>query len=519
MVDITGFLKRYLGNREIESQSPKLSLWEQWYKGYNPSFHDYKIYNGFEYVKLVKKNLGIAKKSCEDWANLLLNEKCDIIVKDKEELDELLKENSFWSNGNRLIELTFALGTGAFVESIDNLIVNDDGIAVKSNESKIKISYINATKIYPLTFRDGEIVECAFASQNTDGANVVIHLLNDNGEYDVVNIVLDKSGNEIVEKGYTFHSGSKKPLYQILKPNIVNNIDFDSPLGISVFANSIDTLEAIDNAYDSFDTEIQYGRRRILVDEKFINFDADGNSIPAFDKNDIVFYRMPEREDGKPIIEDISSPLRTMDIANSLQEQLNTYASMVGFGKNYYSFGASGGGRPIQTATGIIAQNSDLFRSIKKHEILLEKVLVDLVEMLEYLHNTFLPAKVDFKNPTVKFDDSIIEDKESEKTSDRTDLSNGVISKAEYRMKWYGEDEETAKENIEKFSLDDLDVRLNSLLTALQSGAITPEEFVDAVYKDRDEDKKREITEYIIANKDKADNPINLDVLGVDVNE
>ena len=309
------------------------------------------------------------------------------------------------------------------------------------------------------------------------------------------------------ESVFVFHTESSKPLFQIIKPNICNNRDIDSPLGISVYANAIDSLKAIDNAYDSFDNEIQGGRKRIMVDDAYLNI-VNGEIVDAFDKNDTVFYRIPRQEgqEGKPFVEDISGQLRTMEIASALQEQLNVYAANVGFGKNYYTFGG-GGGRPIQTATGIIAQNSDLYRNLRKHELLIEKALKDMVEAIAYLSNKFTTIKIDTSELKIMFDDSIIEDTESKKNSDRTDVTNGIMSKQEYRAKWYAETEEQAKEKLDDFGLNDLDTRINALLPALQSGAITPRLFATSVYKDAD--NIEEIIAYIEEQLAKTNEPIS----------
>ena len=48
----------------------------------------------------------------------------------------------------------------------------------------------------------------------------------------------------------------------------------------------------------------------------------------------------------------------------------------------------------------------------------------------------------------IEFDDSIIEDKASERQQDRSDMAAGVMTKVEYRAKWYGETEEEAKKHI-----------------------------------------------------------------------
>ena len=45
---------------------------------------------------------------------------------------------------------------------------------------------------------------------------------------------------------------------------------------------------------------------------------------------------------------------------------------------------------------------------------------------------------------TIQFDDSIIEDKVTERQNDRQDVAMGAMGVAEYRSKWYGETLEEA---------------------------------------------------------------------------
>ena len=47
-----------------------------------------------------------------------------------------------------------------------------------------------------------------------------------------------------------------------------------------------------------------------------------------------------------------------------------------------------------------------------------------------------------------KWDDSILVDKESERQQDLIEVQNGLMSKREYRMKWYGETEKQAEESL-----------------------------------------------------------------------
>ena len=60
-----------------------------------------------------------------------------------------------------------------------------------------------------------------------------------------------------------------------------------------------------------------------------------------------------------------------------------------------------------------------------------------------------------FSFPVIKFDDSIIEDKEAESNRALRELSAGVLSKVEYREKIFGETPELAEKEIQKIKEED----------------------------------------------------------------
>ena len=59
-----------------------------------------------------------------------------------------------------------------------------------------------------------------------------------------------------------------------------------------------------------------------------------------------------------------------------------------------------------------------------------------------------MPGLVLETDITIDFDDSIIEDKQTERQEDRQDVAMGAMSLAEYRSKWYGETEEIAEQKL-----------------------------------------------------------------------
>ena len=92
------------------------TLWRSWYEGDVPHFHRYRVYNGQKRVLCRRASLGMAKKVCEDWANLLMNEKVHIRLDGEEEqrfLNRVLEENNFRLQANRMQERKAALGTAA----------------------------------------------------------------------------------------------------------------------------------------------------------------------------------------------------------------------------------------------------------------------------------------------------------------------------------------------------------------------------------------------------------------------
>ena len=190
---------------------------------------------------------------------------------------------------------------------------------------------------------------------------------------------------------------------------------------------------------------MRLGKARIFLNKKLVNYDEKGET-PIFDVNQTGFYYLGEGADKQPV--NFYNPaLRTDGYFNGINNGLKILSSKCGFGENHYRFDQNG----LATATQVISEQNEKYKSKNKHEIILYDVLVDMNRALMFISNNFTenPVKFDLEqNIEVKFDDSIIEDKEAEKTSDRMDLVNGTMSKIEYRMKWFNEDEETAKNKI-----------------------------------------------------------------------
>lgn len=399
-------IKKFLADNGYNTASDDtydhIDEWLAWYKGYVEKFHKYKIFNGTTTTSHDRYTMGMAKKVCEDWANLLLNEKVAIDAGEyTNRLNEILTVNNFLVRANQLIELTFALGTGSFVEYM-------------TGDGNVVVDYIRADMIYPLSWDNGDITECAFGSTRVlDGKEMVylqIHRLGREGEnastYYIENHYIDvKEGKEVVVPENIIElvdTGSKIPLFQIIMPNICNNIDLDSPLGISVFANCIDQLKGCDLIYDSYMNEFVLGRKRILVpiSAAKMQMTQDGVTSPIFDPGDTVYYQMPGDRQNDLKFTEVDMSIRASEHELGIQRSLDILSLKTGMGTGRYQFDSSG----VKTATEVISDKSDLYQNRQKNAIIINTAILGMVAAISFLD------KGCEETATVDFDDSIIED-------------------------------------------------------------------------------------------------------------
>jgi A118 family predicted phage portal protein len=440
----------------------KVYEWKSWYQGNVKGFHNYSVQNGERQVKCRRYSLGMGKKLCEDWANLLMNEKVKITLEGQKEqdfIDLVLTENNFTVKANEMQEMKSALGTVAYVPRVIGQEISESGDIVPGNASGIVLDYVTIENIYPLSWQNGYISECAFSSEVTragkDYMYLQIHRREDNGNYVIENRIYRYDNEQLADeqlvnvKGFEnipplVHTGSDKRQFVIDRPNIANNVNYLLPTGIAIYANAIDVLQGVDIAYDSYVNEFKLGKKRIMVKPSAAQY-LDGS--PAFDPDDVVFYVMPEDTEDGAVVTPIDMTLRTAEHNTGIQDQLNILSSKCGFGETYYRFD----GGSVATATQVISENSTMFRTIKKMEIVLEQALVELCRILLRLGNTAMNAGLNEDvEISIDFDDSIIEDKQTDFSRDMQLLSAGIMNDWEFRMKWMNEDEATAKAALPK---------------------------------------------------------------------
>jgi len=449
-------IKDFLGNKgysvtdQVMENFNKIDLWKSWYKGYVPDFHTYKFYNGQKYINRTKKSMQMTKRICEDWANMLANEKIRFNVENasnQKQLDDWVKQNKFRSYLNRVVEKGMALGTSALVLTMKNMVAK--GEKIDFTDAKNQLTIYEADQIYPLSYDDTDIRDCAFVSSNIVNGKTMVtiavhHMDGKNYVVDTYNAE-NRNGTLVEESFFSVNTGSDRPLFAIFKPNINEN-QVAVPSGQSIVANAIDLLQGVDTIYDGFIDEFSLGRMRIFLDSELSRVDDDGNTRPAVDFSDGVYFALPKQfGDDKNDIHDFAPTLRTESFIMGMQENLNFLSTACGLGTGFYVVKNVG---TAMTATAIYAGNQDLYRSTKKHEMNIEKVVRTILDAISV--STFEKLDITKDSLAVVFDDAIIENKAAEQTSDISQINAGVLGKVEYRMKWFGETEAEATAKIAK---------------------------------------------------------------------
>lgn len=403
-----------------ENQESRVNAWLDIFKGPTKKYK-MKIYNGKNYVDYTMKSLNLPSQMCGDLADFFFNEKLDITIDNEnvqKQINQCLEQNNFLHNGNKLLQLTKALGTGAFVPYLDNKV--------------LKINYMRAPNIIILKANADEVIDVLFWSKTRtkDGNEYIfnLHVLEENG-YVIYNAKkIEKKGFIIdMDLGKTAKIETKSfvPKFGMLFTPEINNEDIDSPYGISCYANAMDQIFVTDRVFDSLDNEMALGKKRVYVSTGAlsINVNENGNPVPVFDPSDIAYYVLPG-DDNKEMIKESTFDLRIEQISDALQYNLNLVTAKVGLGHNYYKFKD---GEVYVNTDNVISSNSDVYRKIKKQQNIITKAITNLIYGIAEL----IGIKEQF-SVSVFYDDSIIEDTEKTQKQAQSEVNLKLISKTQY---------------------------------------------------------------------------------------
>lgn len=229
----------------------------------------------------------------------------------------------------------------------------------------------------------------------------------------------------------------KRPAFGYFRVPIKNTVD-GSSCGMSIFDSGLEIIQKADMQFGRLDWEFESGERAIHVDSAVFK---DGKA----DRLNRRLYRAVDVDLGdEELFKDFSPAFRQSDITDGL----NTYLRMIEFAVGLAYGDLSNPETVAKTATEILSAKNRKYNTVSAIQKQLKYCLDDLVYALAF-YNSLTTSGYTF---VCDFKDSILTDEQTERTQDIQDLSLGIMKPEEYRAKWYGEDEKTAKKNLPQAS-------------------------------------------------------------------
>lgn len=437
-----------------------IDIWKRLYQGHYAEWHNLNYEHNGNPVNRRQLSMNLPKVTAKYMSKLLFNEKVKINIDDEaaeEFVLNVLKTNGFTKNMERYIEYGEAMG--GFV-----IKVYHDG------NKNVKVSFATADCMYPLSNDSENVDECVIANSfhKNDKYYTLLEWNEWQGDVYTVTTELYQSDtpNELgtkVSLKLLFNDIEPvvplpkftRPSFIYIKPNIANNKNLTSPLGISIYANALDTLKTLDLMFDSYYQEFKLGKKKVLVPSSFVKtaVNLDGSTTQYFDSTDEAFflYQGDQDADGKSV-KDISVEIRSTEFIESINAMLRIYAMQVGLSAGTFTFDENG----LKTATEVVSEKSETYQTKNSHSQLIEQgikeMIVSILEVGKFIE-AYSGDVVELDTITVDFDDSIAQDEDTTINRYTTAKNQGMIPlKIALQRAWNITDAEAEewKEEIEK---------------------------------------------------------------------
>jgi A118 family predicted phage portal protein len=405
----------------------------------------------------------LPKLIAEKWATMLFTEAFKVTLKNDTETDkfrQLEKAIDFRAKINKAAIFGYAEGTTALLARAD---IETDQNTETVTGGKVKLDVIKYDSLFPLVYDNNDIQAIAFVSQeqkkDTTIYTISIHSL-EKGQAVVENIVATVKGENVdftaadtVKQIQEY----KNQLYCIIKPNTANDYTDILPFGQSIFADSLAPCVDVDFAADGLRRDLEESGQVTFVGRDMLmqKIGKDGNKKKLFENTKGRFFVIPQdlaKVDGtggiKQLFEKSVPEIRATQFWQVIKDSLNWACITAGLGPNTLDI------IPQQTATGVIQTQAEKMQNKSLHEQYLEGQIIKLVKGLCEL-SVMVNNPIDASEVNITWEDSVIVDTAEQKRLSLAEMDQGVISKAEYRMKYYGESLEDATAKIDAMGKED----------------------------------------------------------------
>lgn len=329
---------------------------------------------------------------------------------------------------------------------------------------KIVVQCCQADSFFPLCFDSNKkIIQCAFTEQVFKGkeiyTRVELHSL-ESGKVIVRNYAfISRTGAnlgtettlDMVEQWKDIEpeailEGTDKLLMGLFKVPLANNIDTDSPLGASVFSKAVPRIKMADKRYSQIDWEYDSKEAAVHLATSMLKYNSNTDKFEYPGGKDRLYrgleYNMGATD--KPFMDAYSPEIRDESYFHGFNQLLR----MIEF-ECSLAYGTLSDVQDVdKTAEEIKASKQRSYAAVSDTQQALQKALVDLIDAIDYWVSIGALAPAGAYDTSFEWDDSVVRDSEKEKETDFKELAAGIISRAEFRSKWHGEDLNVAERKL-----------------------------------------------------------------------
>jgi len=234
----------------------------------------------------------------------------------------------------------------------------------------------------------------------------------------------------------------ESPLFAYFKIPIGNTVDKNSPLGVSVYARAVNLIKDADEQYSRLLWEYEGGELAIdAAEDAFRRV----NGMPVLPKGKERLYRTNNLDSATAstdsLMKEWAPSLRDANYMSGLNRILLQIEDACCLSRGTLSDVDT----VARSATEIKIVKQRSYSTVTDIQKSLEYALDDLVYAMYALATLYNLAPNGKYNTTYVWDDSIVIDAEVERMRDQNEVAQKLMPKYQYRMKWYGEDEITAR--------------------------------------------------------------------------
>lgn len=394
-----------------------------------------------EWINEDVKSLRIESAICQEFANVVTSEMSINVSNDK--MNEDIKKALRNLNEN----LQTGLGLGSFIlrslgEDKVEYLSPDKFIPIKfdANGNLVDVYIIDVRKVsddnyfyrferHSLTSSGLTITNQAFKGTKTKiGTSVALSVIDD----------WSKLTESII------YPTMKNMDLGFYRNPIKNEVD-NSFMGVSIFDKAIELIKKADIQYGRLDWEYESAERAIHVDDVALKLTGESSKGKTYGlpKGSKRLYRgLNLSTSSGELMKEYSPTLRDDAFIRGENEYFRRIEFVVSL-----SYGDLSNVEYVEkSATEVKTAKQKKYNMVNAIEKNLEVCLRDFIIGYTFYNGSYTKAH----EVTISFKDSILTNEEQERAQDLIDVNAGIMQKYEYRMKWYGEDEATAKSKIEK---------------------------------------------------------------------